>query len=263
MKITPLIITIFSCFFATAQIKNFAVSVAPNYSVIPTNTQLEPVRWWTDYTGTPYVLGIKESFAGKIGLDINTTIDFALSKRFFVSSGISLSYLRFDKNLKVILSEDKSSFYIKDDTSDTGSTGVPIGSSYQSVSGQEADILEAPKGDKSTLYVSVPVMAGLSVLKDKLFLRAGCSVLYLLNATQYQKNYSIGANTTIERKENSTKGYHSFLLGTLIQSTFRATKHLGFDISYQHSLTPIYSNDAATKSRYNTFTVGLSYNLSF
>jgi hypothetical protein len=140
-------------------------------------------------------------------------------------------------------------------------SGIPFGSFYGSTANDNIDVVKPgkPRADKTTLYLSVPLMAGTSFLKGRLLIRTGATLSYLINASQYITTYSMATGTTTEHKENSTNGYRSFLAGAAIQSTYRVTKYLGVDISYQHSLTPIYTEK---KSRYNTLSLGLSYNLS-
>jgi hypothetical protein len=260
MKITPLIFMIFSCFFATAQIKNFAVSISPNYSAIKGSTEYVEVESYFPDTypnPTTSTYGVKQSFSSKIGLDVNTKLDYSISRRFFISTGLSGNYMRFDRDQEVMLR------YIGTQPQNDNTSGIPFGTFYgfdSSVKRDGAVTLGTPRHDNTTLYISMPVMMGMSFFNDKLLIRAGATLSYLLDATRYTMQYSLDTHVSNEYKEHSTKGYHSFLAGAIVQSTYRITKHLGFDISYQHSLTPIYTEN---KSRYNTFTAGISYNLGF
>lgn len=257
MKITPLIIIIFSCFFATAQVKNFAVSVSQNYSVIKGSTEYVDIQSYNPgnypYTTT---YGLKQRFSGKVGLDVSAKLDYAISKRFFISTGVSGSYMRFDRNMEVIVKDFGSQIQ------DVNTTGDVLLKPYNSstIIREKIVTLSAPRPDKTALYVSVPAMIGTTFLNDKLLIRTGATLSYLINATQYITRYSFETQTLNEYRESSRKDYHSFLAGVTIQSTYRITKYLGADLSFQHSLTPIYTEN---KSRYNTFTAGLSYNLSF
>jgi hypothetical protein len=164
--------------------------------------------------------------------------------------------MRFDRNLEVIVRNFGSQ-----PQNDGIRTGTPFGSFYELNPDRDGVMtINKPKPNKTTWYVGIPVMIGTSFLNDKLLIRTGATLSYLISATQYATTYSIYTQTTNEYKEHSTKGYNSFLAGAAIQSTYHVTKYLGVDVSYQYSLTPIYS-EGNSISRYTTFTAGLSYNI--
>src|SRR5688572_9453075 len=90
-----------------AQIKNLSIHAGANYPLINSiesrnNVATIPIASATGYSFTTIGIGVEESFSGKVGFQIGDSFDYLVMKKFFISSGLNLSYLQYKRRLKVI-----------------------------------------------------------------------------------------------------------------------------------------------------------------
>jgi len=255
MKKTLVPLLVFVTTFAFGQIKNISINISPNYSLINSATErgafttYQPETYPSSYGYTQW--SIKQNYKGKTGVDFNAKADYTITKRLFVSAGLSFNYLRYDQNIGLTPTGNQPQFT-------STNTGVPFGTFYGSgiiYNSGQISLARANK-ERTTSYVSVPVMIGYSFLNDRLLVRTGPALSLLLNATHYNVSYGINGSFS-QQRESSTNGYHQMLVNLNTQVTYRVFKYFGIDFSYQQGLTSIYSDN--TRSRYHTVACGVSY----
>ena len=241
------------------------------------------------YTG---VGRVKETYEAHPGVDLAGRIDYELSPHVFISSGLSASYLRFKYSPIIVLqpyTNPTSLYPVRED----GLIIYPVreggqiihDSIYQLPVGEPVSGSDRV-GETTTLYLQLPLLAGTSLCKDKLILRAGINVGILLRATAIRQVYtlsgfefptnpirwtpdSIVANTiprdigfSLEEVKDTDTGNFKKIQGSLlIQGSYLITRHISLDFTAQQFLTPIYETHYQDnkKSRYATLSLGVSY----
>jgi hypothetical protein len=266
MNKTLLFLLILAGFSATAQVKRYQFKVSGNYPSIPATESVHELTMLphTGFVAAAHTATVKESFETKAGLDIGGTIDIAFSKKFFFTTGVNASWLRYTRHVTIA---KLSSPY---DTESTLPPGVQVGAPFGSITWRDAaNPAEPPptglvagkrNGETTALYLQVPVMAGTSLLHDKLLIRAGATVSLLVQSTEYKMRYSY--TNGIESYQERNGGSHSKVLGAATANvSYAITKNFGIDIAASRYLTPIYnaSNRPGGKAEYTVLSAGLSY----
>src|SRR6188768_2979831 len=140
MKKSLLLAFIFIGFMSEAQIKRYSFKVAANYPLIKDVKNSHDIA-----TGIPTSAGfgsytlkatLKQTFESHVGFDASGNIDYSFSDRFFITTGLSASYVRF-----------KQKFLIDDWGSTTEvpirfpatATGSPIGGVFGDITFRDAD----------------------------------------------------------------------------------------------------------------------------
>jgi len=303
----------FSLAFSAAigQLKNISVSLGGNYPFINTVS--------TTSSGTPTIpssvgfynilynqpITIQQESKGQMGFAANGSFDYFISPKFFVSSGLSLDYLRFERSTKVTLGQAPEFNF---DT--PGYVGSPFGSivpyNYDGIWGIDTTDTSLGRlrfsdlnnsslnmaGQKvTTFYISIPVTIGTAFFKERLIVRTGINVSYMIAATTMKQgfnyqyfgnnfrtlnaNWVVGTpgsttqpNTTqlsdyiYEYKDKGTDGFQTLQVSTILKTTYMVTKRWGIDFTSQFYFSPIYSGSEQTnKARFKTFSLGASYRL--
>ena len=89
-----------------AQIKNLSIQAGLNYPLIKdverdheiTNLLILPS---SGFNSTVITAGVKESFSSKLGFQLGGQFDYDVSRKFFLTSGVSVSYVRFQRTIMV------------------------------------------------------------------------------------------------------------------------------------------------------------------
>ncbi len=266
MRNTLLLIFIFGAFITDAQIKRVAITAAANYSSIPdvTNTysMQTTIPTSTGY-GTMLSIGsFKQQYDEKPGFDLSGRADYTLSRRFFVSSGLGVSYSRFKRSGSILSLEDFAT-----QNGVTGSTvynGVPVGSFYG-----VRPILNNPVfspsenlGKTSIVYIQVPVMAGVSLLRDKLLVRGGATFSGLVYASEYKQRYDATDGSFHDYKDTDKDGFNSILAGLTLNVSYYIVPSLGIDLTANKFLSSIYNiDDESDKAKMTLLSLGVSYSI--
>jgi hypothetical protein len=254
-----------------AQFKGYSFHLSTNY------TAIDAVRYEPTVTPSPSNTGyysqiiglgtVKESFKGQTGFGLSSKLDYKISTRFFITSGLSVNYMRYQRSVKIeSLDAYSPTSFIPPPTT---VSGAPFGSYYYRTYDNSLNPTVTPfviegsekAGKTTTFYLQIPLMAGTTFLKEKLVVRSGFTFSCLLNATQYRQQYSFNEGITTE-KINSTKGFNSFMVGAALETTYLITKQLGVDLAVQRSLSSIYDKSSAAKPKYNIFSLGVSYSFT-
>jgi hypothetical protein len=264
-----------SCF---AQIKGYSVHIGPNYTSIGNVTYTsQSTVLMPSYTGfSSYVSTVNtvhQSFDGMAGAEASGKLDYTLPGRFFLTSGLTINYLRFKQSAFI---ETLSGPPATDFPPTMATEGSPMGGFYfRNMNGdrqpQKLETIAMPVdkrlGKTQVWYVQVPVMVGTSFWNNRLVVRGGFTASYVVHASQYQAKYSIdyssstGPSGQIDVKSvNATNNFTSVSVGSILQSTYYITKNIGIDLSAQRSFSGVYkSENGSPKPKYNTFSLGVSY----
>jgi hypothetical protein len=256
------------------QIKDISFTLSPNYTLInnvekryrlviisptpPDNT-----------TRVPYAT-IKETYHNKPGLNLAVNFQAAEMGKFFIRSGLAIQYQRFQRTVQSEQTNDPFNLYVP------VVNGRPIYSIYGyqysrdpdgniivDSSGQPILIEYKPNpdlGKTSTIYVQLPITLGGRFFSDKIRTSIGFSTAYLLYAESVKEKRNVPESTY---KDVSVSGYNSILLNGVFEASYSISNHLGVQLSYIHSFTPIYekNHQYAGKTYYHVISFGLSYQL--
>jgi hypothetical protein len=90
-----------------AQIKNVSIRAGANYPLIRSiesrdNVATIPIPAATGYvSSTISGIAVEESFSSKVGAQAGGSFDYYLAKRFFATTGIELTYLRYKRAVEI------------------------------------------------------------------------------------------------------------------------------------------------------------------
>lgn len=269
---------ILSCFLigmtCQAQVKNFSFHVSANYPIIndvETNHQpiAIPIAAATGYSSYVTTVGIKESFTSKIGFEIGSRFDYPITSKFFLTSGLSLDYLQFQRTVEISHISPDIQLHNLPTT-----VGQPFGSIYGSFTWRDAQgnvILNPPTlpqksediGNTTTLSLLAPVLVGTSFFNKKLEVRTGALFSYLLHATQTKEKYEASTQSISDYEDSSKAGFSEFQAGITVQTTYLLGRKIGLDFTAQKFFNSIYKSNEqfGGKAKYNVLTLGLSYHL--
>jgi hypothetical protein len=269
---------ILSCFLigmtCEAQVKNFSFHGSANYPIIKTvetdhQTITLPIAGATGYSSYVIPLGISESYVSKVGFDIGSRFDYQITSKFFITSGVSINHIRYQKTVEISHLSPNIQIYNLPTT-----VGQPFGALYGSFASRDAQgnvelrppvLLQKSEnvGNTTTLSVQVPVLIGTSFLNKKLEVRTGALFSYLLHATQTKQQYTPSTQSLSEYKDSNKDGFIEFQAGITIQTTYIFGRHVGLDFAAQKFFTPIYKSaeQYGGEAQYNLLSLGLSYHL--
>lgn len=270
----------FTAIIGQAQLKNFTLHADTNLPLIRSVEKNEimaalPLATTSGYSYMAVnVGGLKESYTPKAGFRLGSKIDYSISKQFFITVGISLDYLRYQRSIEVTK--------INSSPTSTMPTpivfGKPFGTFYgvpllrdqngNPILESNGSIAIAKKsedfGNTTTLSLQVPVAVGKSFLEEKFLVKTGIVFNYLLRATEVRQSVTMPAITVIEEKQTTKEGFNEFLTGATIQCTYLLSPKIGIDVTAQKFFTPIYTGgyQSAGKAKLNTISLGLSYSFN-
>ena len=287
MKRFLLILILFGAFNAFCQKNSYSIEAGINYPMIgevshkATITAI-PVPSSPGNTSYTTNLGtVREVFEGNIGFFVSGKINRTIHKRFFLTSGLSFDYRRFNRSVIIDRSEEQviiqggvitlnpdpgqpygvihGSLYIRDANGNLilNPDGRPT--AFQSESSNR-------RGDTEVFQLEAPLLAGTHFLKEKLTVQLGFNVGYILTASEYKQTYSYSMSrpTITTAKEESSSDFNRFSVGINFTTTYRIYKKIGIQISALRNLTPIYQGEArqAGSAYLNSFSAGINYFIS-
>jgi len=229
-----------SCF---AQFKDFSIQVGPNYTLIGDVSQTFTVTQEFILTGstssyTKTTGSIRTRFDALMGVDAGGSFNYELPGRFFLTSGLTIHYLRFKQRVSVeSISHTQTSSSTPDDA----------------------------LGKTSAWYLQMPVMAGTAFWNNKLVVRTGLTASAVLNARQYQQHYAIDYSTSVPVEKvtvspgNVTGNFTTLSIGAVLQGTYCITPNIGVDLTAQRSFSNIYKSEIQAGAKYNTLSLGMRY----
>ncbi len=265
-----------------AQLKNFAIQLSGNYPIIQS---VEETNQLTSLS-IPSVSGfqaillnvgkLKESYTAKVGFEIGGQFDYLISERFFITSGLTVNYLRFQRKVR-ITELSKAPDYLPTPPFKTGS---PFGSIIYGAHPQfdangrlvldpDPSLLISHPGDlgsTTTFSIQAPITVGTSFFKHKLQVRTGAIFSYLLQSTEVKEKFIAGTmnNRMLSAYTDKNKSdFNEFQAGATLATTYLIGGNIGVNLTARKFFTPIYdtSRQEAGKAKYNVLSLGLEYRL--
>jgi hypothetical protein len=270
---------ILSCFLigmtCQAQVKNFSFHISANCPIIndvETDHQaMVPIAAATGYSSYFVTAGVRESFKSKVGFEVGSRFDYPINSKFFVTSGLSFSYIQFQRTVEISHLSSGIQFH---NLPVPTTVGEPFGAIHGSFRWQDVQgnvVLNPPSlpqrsediGNTATLSLQAPVLVGTSFFNKKLEVRTGALLSYLLHATQTKEKYEASTQSIADYKDSSKAGFSEFQAGIALQSTYLVSRKIGIDFTAQKFFTPIYKSNEqfGGEAKYNVLTLGLSYHL--
>lgn len=267
---------VFGCFFIAltckAQVKGFSITAGVNHVFIKNvenNAQstLLPIPASTGYSYVTVSATVKESFSEKTGFGMGARFDYPMTKRIFITSGLTFHYLQFKRTVRI------TNFPTSIEIPNVSSiVGRPFGSiTAMPVQGDPAGnpvwptpllpLLSEKYGNSTALFLQAPLLAGARFLSDRFTVKTGAVFSFLLHSTEVKSRYNVADNSISEYKGSGKDSFNLFQAGATVQTGYLLGSRLGVDFSAQKFFTPVYKsgNQAGGKAKYNILSLGLSY----
>jgi hypothetical protein len=253
----------------SAQVKRIALKAGANRPLINdvanTYTLVSAIPSPLGYSQALTVATFREQYDEKIGADLGGSIDYTVWKKLFISTGLGVNYNRFRRNGEVMsLNDFMEGNVVLYPGVNPVNTGVTIGSMYGSTVDPRFTVQQQKMeniGKTELLYVQIPLMAGISILKDRLMVRAGATLSTLVYASTYETRYNFSENLIYEYRNTNKESYNRLATGVTLNVTYYIIPGLGIDASVNKSLTSIYDldDDGTEKAKMTLLSLGLCY----
>lgn len=249
------------------QIKRFTFGLAGNRPIIPSeqnnSVKLNTPVAYAGMSSSAFKGSVKEHFEGAVGMNFNGNVDYAFSEKFFLTSGLGVSYLHYKRSISIGLTQQE---YRVDDIFPNTSVGQPMGSIQMSnADGNLYDanpaVISTPKaGQTSVIYLQVPMMAGTSFMDDKLLIRGGATLSWLMTSSVYKPHYTPGKGIE-EIKETNNESFSPLSVAASMSISYAVLRKISIDVTAQQYFTPIYKTEfrSGGSARYTVIGLGLSY----
>lgn len=269
MKPLLLLALMFVSFISDAQIKRYSFKAAANFPIIPSvvsKVNLEPSQLTPGMPFSTEKITIEETFDEKAGFNFGGQLDFSVDNKIFITTGLSVSYLRFRQiNTLIDFTSQGYTYKLTELAEGDYLTGSPVGTVISDSPGSSFFKTDEKLGETTTLYLQSPVLAGVSLFKNRLMISAGATFSFLVNATTY--SYKIYQDETLLSiqlmKEQSYDRFTQLLVSATVQATYLVTRQIGINFNANAYLSPVYSaSDQSKKAKYNVLSLGLSYSIN-
>lgn len=266
MRSITLVLLLISFIGASAQLKDFSITGGISYPYIKSKTQT------TTFTGVPtngygqyYVssYSFEESYDALPGFQMGGKLDVSLNQRFFLTTGINLSWLRYKRTEGLLLPEETQLSPIYE---------YPvfpiINNNYQTSDDDKI-------GKTSAWYLQVPLNVGTTLLKNnRMAIQAGFIFSIMLDARMYTRKFTyVPSETSMEQpggmfyypyeikvdvvRENVKDTFNQVRAGAMIAIAYKIADQVNINLSGQPDLTPLYKEGMGAKPV--TFGLGASY----
>jgi hypothetical protein len=258
------------------QFKNLSIHASVNIpSIGSVSTSNEPNYEVPSSAGflayRPESWTLEESFKTKPGFSFGSKIDFQLKNSFFLTSGLTISYARYQRTVEIkelsLQSVDQGSI------SDV-IPGTPMGSFYGSLftpdPGRIPYVPSNDIGKTNQLFAEIPIMIGRSFLNDKLRISIGAATSFLMYASYYRQNlynspsYSSTSPYYKVEKVSDREPFNKIAFSGMLETSYQIVSKVSLNVSAQKFFTPIYHKDYqyGGKAQISLFSFGVGYLLN-
>jgi hypothetical protein len=257
-----------------AQFKNLSVHASvntPSIGSVSTSTEpniFVPSAGYQAYR--PEAWTLEETFKTKPGFSFGGRIDWELRKSFFLTSGLSLSYVRYQRVVEI-----KELNLTSVDQGNTSGVypGTPMGSLYGSLFPTDRRAISSLSSDdmgKTTLlFAEIPVMFGKRFLKEKLTIKLGGSTSFLTYASYYRQTlYNSPSSSSTSSYYNVEKlsdkePFNKLNFSGILETSYMIFRKVSVNVSAQKFFTPVYKDDYqyGGSAKLNLFSFGVIYQL--
>jgi hypothetical protein len=271
MRQSLLLLFLFGAFSSFGQISNLQLSVAPNYTIIPSVTKTNSVAPLTanyGYLSLPAqpIASTRESYEGRPGLSLAIQGDYKFTSRFFVTTGLGVDYYRYQRIVKVaaLSSQDDarfttwSTYYV--------SQGTTVGQPYGQIRALDVEAIAVTQssdnaGKTSVLFVQIPVMAGTSFFKGKLTTSGGFAFSAVVHASEVRTVYAGATDGFVDKTVDNTSDFQKFNVSGVVCVAYHFTEHFALHSTGSKSFSPLYSKETqgGDVTRMGAVSVGVRY----
>jgi hypothetical protein len=261
------------------QIKDFTISLSPNYTLINSvekKPQIQVVSPTTGFMVTTLNIGtIREYYKSKPGFNLDLDFQALELGSFFLRTGLGVQYIRYQRKIKI---ENQNLPVVIPGGIDYGSNFGIIYGVYQRDSlgnividptGQfisrdfELPAQNPNLGKTTAWYIQLPITIGKKFLNGKMTLSTGVYAGFLAHSSVVKEEFSYNSGISTY-KDKSSDGFSNALWGSMFECSYLIFKGVDISFNYTHSFTPIYdsANRAIGKTYYNTIALGATYHFS-
>lgn len=211
---------------------------------------------------------IKEKYNDNIGVKALANVDYSLTERFSIRSGLRLNLLRFQQ--KVSLKSDNSSIGVIPIT-DGGSIniladyGTPIGydldgNYYGQIVVNDLDVDLSKVGKTTVLYTEIPISALFKYRRLKFETGLTASIRTFSKRAVLESNELSGLSVNNRYNDSSI---NSIVWLMNLGISYNIISGVDFTMQYSRGLNGIYTNSIGNSGipKYNIFSLGVTYNL--
>jgi hypothetical protein len=281
MKKIPLFLLSISTFAAFGQKVNYSVHAGSALPIIATversmKVQATPVS--SAFGSTFLNAGtLRETFDTKAGFYLSGRVTIKTTSVFFITTGLAIQGLRYNRSVTVekmgnettapVLADRtagspfSSFFTIRADSNGNvvlNENGLPVSSE---------PLFSKPNGSITNMFIQVPILAGTSLLNNKLGVKVGTTVSYLAYASSYKqkltRSYADQYPTLVESKEKANDDFTPISAGLVTEISYQPGKRWMIDLSFQKNLNALYAGAARSggKAKLNVLSLGIGYSI--
>jgi hypothetical protein len=282
MKKIPLFLLSISTFAAFGQKVSYSVHAGSALPIIGTversiKVQATPVS--SAFGSTFLNAGtLRETFDSKAGFCVSGRVTIKTTSAFLITTGLAVQGLRYSRSVTVenmgnetmapalptrtAGSPFSSFFTVRTDGNGNllvNENGLPV---------RSEPLFSKPNGSVTNMFIQVPILAGTSLLNNKLGVKVGTTVSYLAYASSYKQNltrsYADQYPTVVESKEKAKDDFTPISAGLLTEISYQPVKRWMIDLSFQKNLNALYAGTARSggKAKLNVLSLGIGYSIS-
>jgi hypothetical protein len=253
--------------------------VGVNQAIIPTEEQNSSSPNIPSTSGFFYMSvnagGIREIYKEKTGFKTTAVVNYNISKKFFLSTGLDFTLLRYKRSLVVAYTGEQlggpSQFILR---------GYPmpiVASPHDSIFITAADYGLTPGstvfvnengGKTSVMYLGIPLLAGTTFLNERVVLSIGGSFSIPIFAFEYTYRYTgnirgTWAGADVEEEKEITTHKYNVSGAAVLQVGYIFFKNFQVNMEAQQFFTPMYKTEyqAAGKAKATVGSISLCYTL--
>lgn len=270
MKSICTILLAFTMVTAYSQISGFRIKAGVNTGFVGSYSTPLKLNTYTPspgyYSSSPNLWSLKYTYEAKPGFEAGAAFDYPLGKRFYITSGLDVSLIRYKsvakaKNISMADPIVGSDLY-------GGIVGTPFGAIQAGRDLDHERIPDSPSirieddnenklGNTSLVFINVPLLIGTNILKDKAFVRAGLTGSFIAHASTWQWRQTL-SRYSIERDNNAADNFNRISASATLQAGLNITSNLALQLSGQYFVRPLYKEG---DQRMTTASAGLVYKL--
>jgi hypothetical protein len=281
MKKIPLLLLTICTVTAFGQKVSYSVHAGTTLPIIATveqTTKVQPIPISSGYGATTFTNTgtIREKYDNKAGFYVSGRVTIKPSSTFFITTGIGIQSVRYERSVTIENLGNETIVPVLP----TRTVGSPFSSFFTIIRADDNVVVDEnrlpvtseplfhkPNGSVTNTFIQVPILAGTSLLKNKLAVRAGACVSYLTYASNYKQNltwsYQDQYPTFCESKEQANDDFTTLSAGVVTEVSYAAGKHFTIDFSFQKNFNALYAEASRSggKAKLNLLSLGIGYSI--
>ena len=213
---------------------------------------------------------------GQLGFNLFGHVDFKVKDHFFITTGIGLSYKRFE--IETIL--DTESLLLFSDLMENNAVAAEfvqglvkgLGLRNADLSQQAAEVpilIQSPSS--RVLYLGLPLYFNYDFAKDRLRLSTGFDLLLLTHSKIISSTLSRRTNRIVELEDTSGEGLNNLLFNIGAAISYKLHPRASLSFQYQRTVSDFYEIDRSEENaaeydswstKLNNFNFGIAYHFT-